>query len=176
MVSLRLRLPRGRLLPLCLSFGFKDSRWVYHPLREAKAAFLRSKGMPALAYLDDSWLSNHVATRGFAGTRPIVGGGEATHVAMLVSLMYGCQLSVKKCDLRPTRIRQYLGILCDSDTATFRVPSDKLVKLHQRLTASLDEGWVSLRTLQRIAGKCMSMTVAIRPASLWTDAMFSGST
>ena len=94
-------------------------------------------------------------------------------MAMLVSLMYGCQLSVKKCDLRPTRIRQYLGILCDSDTATFRVPSDKLVKLHQRLTASLDEGWVSFRTLQRIAGKSMSVNVAVWPASLWTHTIFS---
>ena len=31
----------------------------------------------------------------------------------------------------------------------------------------------SFRTLQRIAGKFMSMTVAIRPASLWTHAVFS---
>ena len=34
-------------------------------------------------------------------------------------------------------------------------------------------GQLSFRTLQRIAGKCMSMTVAIRPASLLTHGMFA---
>ena len=92
---------------------------------------------------------------------------------MLVSFMGGCFSSVKKCDLRPTRLQQYLGILCDSDTATFRVPPDKLDELRQLVTAALDGEGTSFRTLQRTAGKCMSMTVAIRPASLWTHAMFS---
>ena len=156
-----------------LPFGFKESPWVYHTLSEAKAAFIRSKGIPALAYLDDSWLSNHVATQGLPARDQWLAAGEATHVAMLVSFMSGCFLSVKKCDLRPTRLQQYLGILCDSDTATFRVPPDKLDKLRQLVTTALDGEGTSFRTLQRIAGKCMSMTVAIRPASLWTHAMFS---
>ena len=64
-------------------------------------------------------------------------------------------------------------MVCDSDTATFRVPQDKLDKLQQMLRDALEAEHLSFRTLQRITGKCMSMTVAVRPASLWTHAMFA---
>ncbi|CAM9718774.1 unnamed protein product [Laminaria digitata] len=156
-----------------LPFGFSQSSWCYHTLSEAKTAYLRSKGISALAHLDHSWFSNFPASRGQAAREQWLAAGEATHVAMLVSFLCGQFLSAKKCDLRPTRLQEYLGMLCDSDTATFRVPQDKLDKLQQLLRAALDEGQVSFLTLQRIAGKCMDMTVAIRPASLWTRAMFS---
>ena len=46
-------------------------------------------------------------------------------------------------------------------------------KLQQLLREALAAGHLSFRTLQRIAGKCTSMTVAIRPASLLTHDMFA---
>ena len=150
-----------------LPFGSRLSPLCYHTLSEAKAAFLRSKGIPALAYPDDSsWISTFLAEQWLAA-------GEATHVAMLVLFLCGQLLSAKKCDFRPTRQQQYPGMVCDSDTATFRVPQDKLDKLQQFMREALASGRLSFRTLQQIAGKGMSMTVAIRPASLWTHAMVS---
>ena len=56
---------------------------------------------------------------------------------------------------------------------SFRVPQDKLDKLHQLLQTAVAERGLTYRTLDRIEGKCMSMTVAIRPASLWTHAMYA---
>ena len=41
-----------------LPFGFSHRSWDYHTLSEAKAAYLRSKRIPDLGYLDVSWLSN----------------------------------------------------------------------------------------------------------------------
>ena len=64
-------------------------------------------------------------------------------------------------------------MVCDSDIATFWVPQDKLDTVQQLLREALAAGHLSFRTLQRIAGKCMSMTVAIRPTSMWTRAMFA---
>lgn len=65
-------------------------------------------------------------------------------------------------------------MLCDdSDTATFRAPQDKLDALQNPLRTVLDAGELSFRTLERVAGKCMSLTVAIRPAPLSTHAMFA---
>ena len=156
-----------------LPFGFSLSPYVYHTLSEAKAAFQRSKGAPSLAYLDDSWRSNFLATYGRPARDQWLAAGEATHVAMLTSLFCGQFLSLKKCELRPVKALQYLGIICDSETMTFRIPQEKLDKLHGLLQTALADGGVSYRTLQRVAGKCMSMTVAIRPASLWTHAMFA---
>ena len=156
-----------------LPLGFCESPYVYHALSEARVAYLWSKGTPAIAYLDDSWLGNFNFTYGRSEREQWLAAAEATHVAILVSFLCGYFLSVKKCDLRPKRIQRYLGMLCDSQTATFRVPADRLGNLQSLLGTALEEGRLSFRTLERIAGKCMSLTVAIRPASLWTHAMFA---
>ena len=156
-----------------LPFGWCESPYVYHTLSEAKVAFLRAKGIPALAYIDDSWLANVQSTHGQPERAQWLAAAEAIHVAMLVSWMCGYFLSEKKCDLRPTKVQRYLGMLCDSETASFRVPQDKMDKLHHLLRTAVEARGLSFRTLERIAGKCMSMTVAIRPASLWTHAMFT---
>ena len=155
-----------------LPFALRLSPWWYHTLSEAKAAYLRSKGIPALTYLDDSWLSNFRASHGRAARAQWLAAGETTHFAMLVSFMCGQFLSAKKCDFRPTRQQQYLGIMCDSNTATFRVPPEKMDTLQLLLRAAVDGGQLSFRTLQHIASKFMSTTVAVRPTSLRTHAMF----
>lgn len=61
-----------------IPFGFRLSPWCYHTLSEAKAAFLRSNGIPALAYLDDSWLSNFFAAHGGTAREQWLAAGEAT--------------------------------------------------------------------------------------------------
>ena len=86
---------------------------------------------------------------------------------MLVSVLWGQFLPAKRCNSRPARLQQYPGILCEFDTATFRVPQDELDTLRQLLQAALHARCLSSRTHQRLAGKCMSMTVAIRPVSLF---------
>ena len=92
---------------------------------------------------------------------------------MLASYFCGVFLLAKKCDWRPTRVQEYLGILCDSGTATLRVPQEKLDVVHTLLTEALENRTVAFQTSQQIAGKVTSMTVAIRPASLYTQAMFA---
>ena len=134
---------------------------------------MRAKGIPALAYIDDSWLANLQSTHGQPARSQWLAAAEAIHAAMLVSWMCGHFLSPKKCDLRPTKVQRYLGMLCDSDTASFRVPPDKMAKLHDLLSTAIAPEEISSRALDRIAGKCMSMTVAIRPASRWTHVMFT---
>ena len=100
-----------------------------------------------MAYLDNSWVSNFQAFHGLAAREQWLAAGKATHVAMLVSFLCGQFLSAKKCDFRPTRQQQYLGMVCDSDTATFRVPKDKLDTLQQLLREALAAGHLSFRTL-----------------------------
>ena len=81
-------------------------------------------------------------------------------------------MSPRKCDLRTTKVQRYLGTLCDADTASIRVPQDKMDTLHELLHTTLEAMALSFRTLEHIARKSISKTVAIRPASLWTHAMF----
>lgn len=91
----------------------------------------------------------------------------------LVSFLCSQFLSLKKCEIRSVPVFQHAEIVCDSGTMTFRIPQDKLDSLHELIQTALDDGGWAYRTLQRIAGECMSMTEAIRPASLWTHVMFA---
>ena len=156
-----------------LPFGFSASPWVYHFLGEAKVAFLRRYGIGVLAYLDDSFLTNYVSTHGGPPRVQWLAAAEATSVAMLVSYFCGYFLSIKKCDLKPSTLQKYLGIWCDSETATFRVPQERLDKLHARIAHAFERGSISFSMLQSVAGQAMSMAVAVRPASLYTQAMFA---
>lgn len=151
----------------------RAQHWVYHTLSEAQAEYLRSRGISALAYLDDSFLANFLATHGGREREQWLAPCEATHIAILVSYFCGMFLSPNKCDWRPTRIQNYSGILCDSTTATFRVPQEKLDVVHALLAQAVACRTISFRMLQRVAGKVMSMTVAVRPASLYIQAMFA---
>lgn len=82
---------------------------MYNIWSEAKAACIRCKEIPALAYLNDFRLRKHVVTEGFpVRDRWLAAAGEATHVAMLASFMCDWFLSVKKCGLCPTQIQQYI--------------------------------------------------------------------
>lgn len=156
-----------------LPFGWNESPFVYHALSEAKAAYLRSRGVPALAYIDDSWLANFRNSFGAPDRIQWLGAAAAIHLAMTVSFNSGYFTSPAKCDIRPSRVQKYLGIECDSLEAAFRIPAEKLQKMQSLVRSALDTGYVTIQTLERIAGKCTSMAVAIRPASLWTHCMFS---
>lgn len=84
-----------------LPLGFCESLYVYHSLSEAKVAYYRSRGILALAHLDNSWLSKFQTTHGKPERDQLFEVAEAIHVAIVVSFMCGYVLSVKKCDLRP---------------------------------------------------------------------------
>ena len=71
----------------------------------------------------------------------------------------------------PTRL-VFLGIICDTEVRRYDVPENKLLKLEVILTAAITSGWISLVDLERLAGKCTGMFVAVPPASLYTYHMY----
>ena len=72
-----------------LPFGYSLSPRCCHTLTGAKTTHLRSKRIPALAYLDDSWLSNFLASHGQTAHDQWLAAGEATNVGMSVSFLCG---------------------------------------------------------------------------------------
>lgn len=98
---------------------------------------------------------------------------EATNVGMMVSFLCGYSLSDTKCHLKPPRVQKYLGILCDSGTASFRVPEDILRKLHGLIRVALDKDSLTGKAIETIARKCINMSVAIRLKSLLIRFMFA---
>ena len=70
--------------------------------------------------------------------------------------------------LEPTTRPLFLGIICDTEARRFEVPGGKLFKLEVLLSAAITSGWTSLVDLERLVGKCTSMSFAVPPASLYT--------
>ena len=63
-------------------------------------------------------------------------------------------------------------LLCDSNTTSFRVPEHKLQKSHAFIHAVMEHGSLTVQTSEIVAGKSVSMSIAIRPASLCTRYVF----
>ena len=72
----------------------------------------------------------------------------------------------------PTTRPVFLGIIFDTEARRFKVPEDKLLKLKVMLTTAITSGRISFLDLERLAGKCTSMFVAVPPASLYMYHMY----
>lgn len=67
-------------------------------------------------------------------------------------------------------------MLGKSDTARFeylRIRCKSCSSFFCGLYAAVDEGWLSFGTLKHLTETCMSLTMAVRPASLWDHALFA---
>ena len=81
-------------------------------------------------------------------------------------------MSIAKCVLEPTTRLVFLGIICDTEAPRFEVPEGKLLKLEILFTVAITSEWISFVDLERLAGKCTSISVAVPPASLYTYHMY----
>ena len=130
--------------------------------------YLRAKDIPALAWLDDFWLTNEVATQ----HESPVDHARAAYLAICLALtiFYKCghSMSFSKCSLAPSTRLVYLGVICDSQARFFEVPADKLDKLETLLRHAIHDGWISFVNLEKLAGECTSIRVAVPLASLYT--------
>ena len=81
-------------------------------------------------------------------------------------------MSVSKCVFEPTTRLVFLGVICDSDLQRFEDPPDKLVKLEAILKAAISAWSISFATLEKLAGKCTGMSVAVPAAGLYTHHMY----
>lgn len=66
-------------------------------------------------------------------------------------------LGISKCVLVPVTQLQYLGMVVDSIAQVFCIPEDKKIKFaHLGEQILLCESTVTLKSLQRLIGKCVS--------------------
>ena len=77
-------------------------------------------------------------------------------------------MSITKCVVEPTVRLVFLGIIFDTEARRFEVPEDKLLTSTVILTVAITTGWISFVDLERLAGKCTSMSVAVPPVNLYT--------
>ena len=155
-----------------LCFGWCAPLYICHSLSDAVAQYLRSQHIPTSAWLDDFGCRNsgpHVTS-----ARPAKEGSPRGGVALALTIIYRCDYSMAspKCLPQPTTDRVFLGVGCDTAQRRFYVTEEKLRKLEAILRDAIDSRSMSLSQLKKLAGKCMSISVAVPLASLHTRHLY----
>ena len=118
-------------------------------------------------------MSNFRATKTQSPAQQRKSARELASLALTVFYQCGFFMSIAKCVLEPTTWLVFLGMICDTEARHFEVPEEKLLKLEEVIfTAAITSGWTSFVELERLAGKCTSMSVAAPPTSLYTYHMY----
>ena len=155
-----------------LCFGWCASPYIIHSLRDAVAQHLRSQNITTSAWLDDFWVTNSRATRDLNPTGQKKAAREAVALALMIIYRCGYFMAFPKCSLNPTTDRVFLDVGCDTAQRRFYVPEDKLRKLEAILRDAIGSRSISFSQLEKLAGKCTSMSVAVPPTSLYTHHMY----
>ncbi|CAB1112862.1 unnamed protein product [Ectocarpus sp. CCAP 1310/34] len=159
-----------------LAFGWCSAPFIYSSLSEAVARYLRARDIPVLTWIDDFYLTNFRSTRMLSSKEQFQAALTAAYVALEVFYRAGYFLSIKKSELSPTTCLVFLGIICDAERGRFEVPEDKLAKLDAILTDAISSQVISFQMLEKLVGKCVSLSVAVPVAALYTHHMYKSLT
>ena len=137
-------------------------------------------GVACSLYIDDRLNGELFSSEGF-WSRPISRRNPdysyrsavvALYIVCTVLVGLGYFLGIPKCVLAPATRIQYLGLIVDSAAQAFRIPEDKKLKFAQgREQIILREFTVTVKSLQRLMGKCISFSLAFPGAKFYIREM-----
>ena len=162
-----------------LPFGWKISPYVYHSTGLMASNFLRSLGVPCLLYIDDrhngqlqvSLDKGQYDTLDSIDERNLAAAKSAVFLVAFHLVRLGYFLGLSKSILIPQKMVPYLGFLIDSGSEVFRLIPEKKRKFVGLIRETLSSRYVSVKTLQRLVGKCVSFSLAVPAARLFTREM-----
>lgn len=144
------------------AFGLSQACYLFTKVMNQPAKALRLRGAPISDYIDDGLTA--AATYGRCLLQVL------TAVRLLGSL--GAFIGIPKSQLNPERNRQWLGFLIDTEACTFRLAPKRVAKLKRQLQETLDSPQHSPRRLASVAGRIVSASPAVLPASLFSRPFF----
>lgn len=149
---------------LCL--GWRESPYIYQTLGSVATSYIQEIGVPS-SYIDDRHLGELWGpVPGARSSYQAALAGVVLAIAVLTELGYF--INTKKSVALPTQRLVFLGHLVDTARETFSMPEDKKQKFATLRDAILLERTVSLNTLQRFEGKCISLSLMVPAAKLYT--------
>lgn len=144
------------------AFGLSHACFLFTKLMNQPAKALRLRGVPVSDYIDDGITA--AATFG----RCLF---NALCSARLLGAL-GAFLGLPKCNLKPEQIRKWLGFILDSLQQRFQVSPARLQKIRAQLQSVLSADYVPARNMASLAGRIVSTSPAILPASLFSRPFF----
>ncbi|KAK3731002.1 hypothetical protein QZH41_006641 [Actinostola sp. cb2023] len=151
-----------------IPFGWKASAYVYHTFGMGATSFIRSLGVPCSQYIDDRHFGQLVPTQGSGlGWSNMELAEAAIFLAASVLSSLGYFIGLAKSHLSPSQSVRFLGFIVDSIRRSFILPEDKKQKFSTLRETILKRKTVSVKTLQRLAGKITSFCLAVPAAQLY---------
>lgn len=162
-----------------LPFGWKTSPYVYHTTGLVASHYFRSKGIPCLLYIDDRH-TGQLQVPLSRGAYALLDGDNARNFAAANSAIFvvasclialGYFLGLEKSIMIPRQMVPYLGFTSDSIREVFHLLSHKKEKFLALIREVLATPTVTVKTLQRLVGKCVSFSLVVPAALLFTREM-----
>ena len=162
-----------------LPFGWKISPYVYHSTGLMASNFFRSIGIPCSLYIDDrhngqlqvQLHQGAYATLVSRDDRNFHAAQTAIFLVAYYLIRLGYFLALSKSILKPQKVVPYLGFLSDSLRQAFLLLPEKKKKFVLLVKQVLTLSRVPSKTLQRLAGKCISFALTVPAALLFTREM-----
>jgi hypothetical protein len=149
-----------------LVFGFCASPYVYQTLSNILRDFFRNREILTMTFMDDIWIGGWQRRPAWSGCN------DATWVIRAAHYLAGYYLSSAKNVTVPTQLLQYLGLLVDSRLGAFWVGEDKRTKFIELIKGVLLLESCSTNLMERIAGKAMSMQLAVPGTKTYCRRLF----
>ena len=147
--------PRG------LPMGFTNSCAIWTKISRVLTRMWKERGWRVIGYIDDFCFFARSKQEAWVMLKQ----------ALLDIESLGLAPSYKK-TIVPTKRLKFLGILIDCDLMRFFVPGEKVEKLKELARAVEARDVATMRELASVAGKVVSMSVAIPAARLLTRACY----
>lgn len=155
-----------------LPFGWKASAYLYHNLGLVISDAARSLGVPVSQYIDDRHVGQLFPRSGQAPPPNPQLAEAAAYILCYLLIEAGYFIGLEKSQSFASTDVRFLGFISDSLSQAFRIPQDKKLAFIQLREQILGGNSVDLKTLQRFAGKALSLSLAIPGCKLHVREVF----
>ena len=124
---------------------------MFTKLLRVAVAFLRRQGVRLVIYLDDLLIVGSTAEECEASVRLVI---------ELLEFL-GFLINLKKSEIIPTQCLEYIGLITNSVSMTFRLTDKKCTDIRRLCSDSLKKGKCSLRQQAKIIGNLNWATYAV---------------
>ena len=138
---------------LVLPFGLSTACYIFTKLLRPFVKKWRSEGVKAAIYIDD----------GINAHSSFESCNSATKNAITDLEDAGFVINYTKSKLKPVQFGEWLGTEIDTQNMIFKVPDEKIEKLHDMIASVLSSSKTNAKYLSRITGKLSSMHLSLGP-------------
>ena len=166
----------------CIPFGWKSSAYIYHTTGLVASHRLRSWNIPSSLYIDDRHNGQLSFPGGVlpAGYQALASRDEVNFALAVAGIFLTCFIltslgyfiGLAKSKLTPKKQVPYLGFVIDSERQAFTLLPHKKENFLCLVKETLPRDTLDLLTLQRLSGKCVSMSLAVPGARLYVNEIY----